>query len=65
MIINTIRILFTSSRSIYSSHKERQATGSKNVISYGVSIFLEPDKVSPKSCLCLRCLPVLLQYGRE
>lgn len=57
-------VTLTSSGSKYSSHNDRQGIGSKKVKSYGVATFLDPDKVSPKSCLCLLCFPVPEQNGR-
>ena len=47
----------TSLASKYSSHNDLHGTGSKNVKSYGVVTLRDPDKVSPRSCLCLFCFP--------
>ena len=49
----------------YSSQSDLHGTGSRKVTSYGVVILCEPDNVSPRSCLCGTCRPVLVQKGSE
>ena len=51
----------TNNGFLTSSQRERQGTGSKKVNSYGVATFLDPDKTSPKSCLCRFWIPVKIK----